>query len=657
MSKGIPQNNVKSQTVIAQSEHCDEADAKRTKLVDLSGLAISPANPLSVFTSFIRNGIAQQVTEDTADPSNNRPLPVKITNITGDVIIEPDNLNLNVQNKGEYDGPTNDNPDSIGIVAHERSAATDETHQTRRPTAIRGTGSDSSTVSQDIALHDDQGQRYNLANPLFTAKGGRNPAGTFTEFRHDGLEPTASTTTPLGSGGTFVSPIMNLTDYTNIASSIISDQDGSLLGEWFADAAGTIPVRTFTAPYSAAGGDILQSTPKLADYLRITYTNGSVAQTTFAFQFWKLDKPTGGQVSPLEAFLPTNILTQINRSIITGRNPFGVYKNVGVTNFSHLNSALNDSNSGASAFVAPNGSLNVAEIFRLVGGNFVAGQALLSHIWTENLINNGTTATPNGELVMSTGTTANGEVRIQSFRRSRFITATFNLSHQAVSTPNRLNTDVIRRWGVFNPDDASQDGSFFENDGGFIRIVRMKNNVREEVVELADFNGQDTFLFNDDISVYEIIYNAGTLFFVQNRKVIHFMESLDTAAYGTPHLRIGHSIQNINGNTTDNTLITRGSSVSRIGANSAIPDFFNITTPGTFTIKNNPGRVHRVIIGDHGMGATTLAIFNSTTGTGELISTLDMTEVQGVSEINVEFDTGLTIVATGNGIDITIIFD
>ncbi len=513
------------------------------------------------------------------------------------------------------------------------------------------------TVALRNFLVDKIGNGYTEDNPLPTVKVGKNPAGVFTDFRHDGLEPTASTIIPLGAGGIFTSPIMNLTDYTNIASSIFSDQDGSLLGEWFADAAGTVPIRTFVAPYFAAGGDILQATPKLANYLRITYTNGSVAQTTFAFQFWKLDQFTGSQTSPLEAFLPTNIITQINRSIITGRNPFGVYNNVGLTNFNHLNSALNDANSGSSAFIAPNGSTNVAEVVRLVGGNFVAGQPLISHLWTENLINSATTSVTDGELIMSTGTVADGEVRVQTFRKARFITATYNLSHQAVSTPNRSNTDVMRRWGCFNPDDASQDGVFWENDSGAIKIVRMKNNVRVEVVEEVDFNGQDPFVFDDDVSIYEIIYNAGTIFFTQNRKLIHKMQALSDAAYGTPHLKVGHLVQNINGNTTGNTMITRGSSISRIGANSAIPDFFNITTPGTHLIKNTPGRLHRVIIGDHGMGATNLTIFNSTAGSGETISKLDMTEVQGVSEFNVEFDTGLTIVANGNGIDITIIFD
>ncbi len=485
----------------------------------------------------------------------------------------------------------------------------------------------------------------------------RDPNGIFKNDTMSGRVSSATTSTPLGSSEVFQSPILDLTQHTNTAVSIKTDQPGTFIGEWYADAAATQLIRTFSFSYSGDNLDLKQSSPKFAEYLIIKYINGSVAQTTFNLQFWQHIAPLGGQVSPIEAFFPTNILSPINRSVITGRDPFGVYNNVGVTNFSHLNMAINDANSGAPAFIAPNGAVNVAEIFRLVGGNFISGEPLLSHIWTETLINSGITETTDGELIMSTDGAADGEVRVQSFRKSRFITATFNLSHQAVATPNRSNSDVIRRWGIFNPDDAVQQGAFFENDSGTIRIVRMKNDVRVEVVELADFNGQDTFVFNDDVGVYEIVYNAGTLFFLQNRKLIHRMVSLTDAAYGTPHLRVGHLIQNINGNTTVNSMITRGSSISRIGANSAIPDFFDINTASTNIIKNGPGRIHRLIITDKGIGSATVTLFNNVGASGEVIATVDTADVSGSVEFNVEFDEGLTVVAAGASVSIVIIYD
>lgn len=47
--------------------------------------------------SFTLDGLSQDVTEDTAVPANNRPLPVKLTGFDGDVSINASNLNLDVQ--------------------------------------------------------------------------------------------------------------------------------------------------------------------------------------------------------------------------------------------------------------------------------------------------------------------------------------------------------------------------------------------------------------------------------------------------------------------------------------------------------------------------------------------------------------------------------
>lgn len=49
---------------------------------------------------FIKDGIAQVVTEDTVDPSNNAPLPVKLTSVTGDINITAGDLNVQTSHVG-----------------------------------------------------------------------------------------------------------------------------------------------------------------------------------------------------------------------------------------------------------------------------------------------------------------------------------------------------------------------------------------------------------------------------------------------------------------------------------------------------------------------------------------------------------------------------
>lgn len=87
--------------------------------------------------SFYRDGVQTDVTEDTVTPANNRPLPVKLIGVDGDVVINPTNLNLEMQTNGDYDAVTNVLPDSTGIVAHDRNATPDVTHQNKRLTALQ----------------------------------------------------------------------------------------------------------------------------------------------------------------------------------------------------------------------------------------------------------------------------------------------------------------------------------------------------------------------------------------------------------------------------------------------------------------------------------------------------------------------------------------
>jgi len=57
---------------------------------------------------FVRDGVDTTVTEDTGVPANNRPLPVKLTGVTGDITITADNLDVQLEHNGA-------NPDSIQI--------------------------------------------------------------------------------------------------------------------------------------------------------------------------------------------------------------------------------------------------------------------------------------------------------------------------------------------------------------------------------------------------------------------------------------------------------------------------------------------------------------------------------------------------------------
>jgi len=67
-----------------------------TPNVDASGNFTVAQGPIQ----FLKDGNPIQVTEDTVNPANNIPLPVKLTDITGDVSITAHNLNVQLSDQG-----------------------------------------------------------------------------------------------------------------------------------------------------------------------------------------------------------------------------------------------------------------------------------------------------------------------------------------------------------------------------------------------------------------------------------------------------------------------------------------------------------------------------------------------------------------------------
>ena len=154
-------------------------NADRAVLVDSKGEYYSLENPVpiegdvvatipDVITSninFIRNGFTQPVEEDTNNPANNVPLPVKLTGVQGDVIINAENLNLETQTEGVYNSSTNPNPDNVGLILHSRGTGLSDANQILRQTGKIGT-TDTNTISADVSIHDGQGNCYSTSNPL-----------------------------------------------------------------------------------------------------------------------------------------------------------------------------------------------------------------------------------------------------------------------------------------------------------------------------------------------------------------------------------------------------------------------------------------------------------------------------------------------------------
>lgn len=71
-----------------------------TILRPISQTLTSTGGHASVAT-FIRDGLNQEVTEDTVTPANNRPLPVKLVDLTGDISVTANELNINLDSAND----------------------------------------------------------------------------------------------------------------------------------------------------------------------------------------------------------------------------------------------------------------------------------------------------------------------------------------------------------------------------------------------------------------------------------------------------------------------------------------------------------------------------------------------------------------------------
>lgn len=135
----------------------------------------------------------------------------------------------------------------------------------------------------------------------------------------------------LDNGESFDSGVVDLDGYQFLSTELASDQNGQLVGTWYQDADGLVPIRTFSIPYTSNEELSLTATAILSRYLRYQFTNNSgLNQSRFLIRVNLSNESYSGQILKVEQFIPTNVLSQLTRSVLVGKNPSGVYENVNV---------------------------------------------------------------------------------------------------------------------------------------------------------------------------------------------------------------------------------------------------------------------------------------------------------------------------------------
>jgi hypothetical protein len=154
---------------------------------------------------------------------------------------------------------------------------------------------------------------------------GEDPVGSYQNEKTDGLG--FSTTSTLTANEVFNSGVLSLEGYTQVSTSIVADQDGTINLRFYSDAAGTDELRALNIPYTGDSGYKLFSAPAFTPFVEYSFTNGPSAQGDFYYDTKFTTKGISGQLLGVEDFIASGMVANLGRNIIVGQVPDGNYAN------------------------------------------------------------------------------------------------------------------------------------------------------------------------------------------------------------------------------------------------------------------------------------------------------------------------------------------
>lgn len=161
---------------------------------------------------------------------------------------------------------------------------------------------------------------------------------------------------------------------------------------------------------------------------------------------------------------------------------------------------------------------------------------------------------------------------------------------------------------------------------------------------------------DDNWHSYEISYNNSDIFCFVDGKVVHQESCLwqkKPLSWGF-QLPIFIKNENINGSTTNVSMDCMGVSIFREWEIDSLPLCINITTAGTFTLKNNAGKIWAILV--NSVQWTSCIVYDNVSATGKIIGTVQLNQIftrypNGWGF----FYNGLTLVTSGATVNITVV--
>jgi hypothetical protein len=369
---------------------------------------------------------------------------------------------------------------------------------------------------------------------------------------------------------------------------------------------------------------------------------------------------TGGDLNTTATIssLPAGLATEATLALIKAQTDLLSFSAGG-----NLKTSIFDASTGARGIVDNNGAQKVGTA-KILAGDVFGSISPGTQIWQFDTTGSGANVTQAGNERLETGTTANSSQRMQTNKKARFMLSQFNIFHGGIGLPNLTNPDYYVRFGAFNPIGTS-NGVYFEVLGGATpqwNVVTVKNGVATAVPQ-GSWTGAGAGSFNPNpgLAVYEIIYNAGSVFFFQGPNLLHVqtVANLGQTYASSYHFNVGVEIENINGNTTNNTVDVYAVGIYRLGDESGetISRAFTVDT----IVKEGAGFLASISLSRNGSagGAGRLDFFDGTSNAGIFMGRIDIGG-DGFQDKMVKstFTNGLFIEITGSGTNVaTVTFE
>ena len=191
------------------------------------------------------------------------------------------------------------------------------------------------------------------------------------------------------------------------------------------------------------------------------------------------------------------------------------------------------------------------------------------------------------------------------------------------------------------------NGAMFEMlNGPNFSVSLYKAGVRYKYALNGGFNGDhgltlDTF--PSTINSFKILYRALEVRFIVNDQLLHYFDCTDDAWTEYLHFPIRYENVNYSNATTNTTLRFGGTNICRLGEWQSQPTYKYISTATTTVLKYGAGSLHAII---NATNTGSITIYDSTSGAGLTIGTLDGTRALGSIAFDCPFYYGLTIVST-----------